>query len=158
MKIFYNLNNEPKPQVVEVSEEISVKEFIKLISKNESVAESMHLFLDDTDDVIDPNKTLKDAGVLNKHHVTGHPCRQIKVIIEFNGLSEKLHVGAGVTINALIKRAARLFGITPQDAAQMILKLNGVEQPSTVHIGTLVSPESKCTVTLELCKKVVAQG
>lgn len=158
-KLFYNLNNEAQPSSVEVNDEITVGEFIKIISTKHSITEQLNLFLIDGDEIIDLQVTLTEIGIgKHHHHVICHKCKEVKAIVVFNGEEYPFHVKPGVTIAELTKKACAHFKITGQDAAKQVLKLNNEEQPSDLHLGKLVSEETHCSVRLELCPKVVANG
>ncbi len=117
------------------------------------------VFLEDEDQALADETTL--VSIAGKHglrlHV--HRCQRVAVKVTYSGRGVDRAFGPGVTVGAVKRWAAKEFGITKEDAAELILQIAGTqEQPDVdVHIGTLAARPA-CGVSFDLVPNPRIQG
>jgi hypothetical protein len=87
-------------------------------------------------------------------------CRHVEVTVRFNGEDAKRRFPPGATVGRVHHWAARrAFDMTPRDAAEHVLQLQG--SPSRpdrdVHIGTLTGRDT-CCVAFDLVPRKRVEG
>ncbi len=102
-----------------------------------------------------PDETIVVALRLHVTH-----CRHIEVSVRFNGEDAKRRFPPSATVARVHHWAARrAFHLTPRDAAEHVLQLQGtVKRPDRdVHIGTLAEGKM-CAVAFDLVPRKRVEG
>jgi hypothetical protein len=122
-----------------------------------------YVFLDDEDEPVDIQLSLvaivRTDEPTHHHHLHHHPCRQITVVVFYNGMNKEVPASAGTRVESVLLRAISLFGIDPVTGADLVLRRQGTEAdlPPSTHIGSLV-PRGSCTISLNLLPGHREQG
>lgn len=98
------------------------------------------VFAHESDAPLDPDSTLKAAGISDKHRVHVHRCKKVEVTLHFNEVTEKLHFPPSATVDKVKKEFVKNLHMSPIDATEHVLQLCGSTdrpEPDT-HIGSLV--------------------
>lgn len=161
-KIYFHSEGEKTPQIIEVPESITIKELIQKTGLGKDAShksEEVIICREDGEEFIDIKMTLKEAGIGHKHHIHCHRCKHVEVTISYvSGMKHEFKVAPGLTIGAMIKKAAHQFHIDPPTIPTLILKDDaGNTLDESVHIGSIVH-FPKCSVHLVLCPKIIIQG
>jgi hypothetical protein len=91
-------------------------------------------------------------------HVTR--CHKVEVVVRFNGEDAQRRFPPSATVERVHRWAARrVFGLTPRDAAEHVLQIQGTNtRPDRdVHIGTLTDGKI-CAVAFDLVPRKRVEG
>lgn len=125
-------------------------------------SEDGHLFLEDSDEPLDHNKTLGELGIEQHAPVLACHCKHVHVVVDFAG---KTPVEKSFSPPARVKAvkdwavAVPEFGIEPIERPRFGLFIPVEEKPlnEATRIGSLVH-KGDCKVTLELALRERWQG
>jgi hypothetical protein len=125
-----------------------------------SVGPDDHLWLEDVDEEIDANQSVRGAGLTHRGHLHVSRCRQVTVQVSYNGAAKDHRFRPAARIERVFDWAVskRGFGLTPTDAAEHVLQITGTNvQPDLAdHIGSFV--DKRCVVSLSLVPKIRNEG
>lgn len=113
----------------------------------------------------DQDEPLADAVtfdlLVGKHGVRmhAHRCRRVVTKVTYSGRTVEHTFGPGTTVGNVKRWAASEFGISKEDAAELILQIAGShDQPDVdVHIGSLTSCPA-CSIVFDLVPNARIQG
>jgi hypothetical protein len=91
-------------------------------------------------------------------HVTR--CHKVEVVVRFNGEDAQRRFPPSATVERVHRWAARrAFGLSPRDAAEHVLQIQGTTlwPDRDVHIGTLTEGKT-CAVTFNLVPRKRVEG
>lgn len=117
------------------------KSLLALIEK-EAGEEAVHVYIEDEDD---ENALQALARVSDGLRVHLHRQKGIDVIVRYAGRDVRRTFRPSATVARVKKWAARELGITPSDAAELMLQVTGTDTrpDSDTHIGSLVRSPAK---------------
>lgn len=124
---------------------------VRLIEKHGGASDCL-LFVEDEDDPVDDEQTVKDraGGKGLKLHL--NRCRHVAVSVTYNGETIERKFTPAATV-ARVKRwaAERKFGMTEDEAGEHVLQIAGThERPAPgTHIGAL-TPRGSCAIAFDL--------
>ncbi len=146
MELFTHTQGNEHPEIIEVEASAQVRTLLVEGDPDD------HIWIEEVDEEVDLDITLEAAGIQHHHHMHRGHCRQVEVVVRFNGNYEHTYSPA-TTIKTIEKWA---FGpeaakLSKEQAAEHVLAQPGADHflEDGVHIGSLVTPGS-CTVTLDL--------
>ena len=118
----------------------------------ECVGDGALVWLEGGKDPLDPGKTLKEAGVVDRCHVHVSACRAVVVKVRFGGDSVEGSFPPVATADSILKWAAspKGFKMTDSEAAKHVLAAceSGTELDQADHIGFFVDDD--CSACLDL--------
>ena len=122
------------------------------IARKHALTGELLLFLEDGDELVDHELSLrKHAGRTGiKLHL--HRCRHVEVAVTFNNETVRDRFSPAATMAKIKKWAAqRKFGMSDEEAGEHVLQIAGThDRPAAgAHIGTLVSC-SACRIAFDL--------
>lgn len=154
MELFTHTPGNEHPEIIEIEATALVRELLA-----EETADG-HIWIEEIDEEIDLDITLEAAGIRHHHHVHRGRCRQVEVVVRFNGDHERTYRPA-TTIKAVEKWAfgPKVADLSPEQAAKHVLAVPGADHflDSGVHVGSLVTPGS-CKVVLDLLPRSRFEG
>lgn len=117
------------------------------------------VFLEDQDEPLSDGVTVESLSGKHGVRLHIHRCRRVSVRVAYSGRVVEHVFGPGRTIGAVKKSTAKEFGISKEDAAELILQIAGThEQPDLdVHIGTLAACPT-CSISFDLVPNPRIQG
>lgn len=117
------------------------------------------VFLEDGDEPLEDTATLESQPSKHGVRLHVHRCRRVAVNVKYSDRTMEHAFAPGVTVGTVKSLAAKQFGITKEDAAELILQIAGTkEQPDVdVHIGTLATCPA-CAIALDLVPNSRIQG
>lgn len=131
-------------------------------------AEGRRIFLEDVHGQIDGDAVVEELLPIatSEEQVSGplrlhvSRCRSVEVVVRFNNETAEREFSPSATIERVRRWAAlRAFGMTPRDAAEHVLQLEGgTERPDRdVHVGVFVT-SGRCTVAFDLIPSKRVEG
>ena len=138
--------------------ETTVREIVVLLLESEDG----HLFLDDSEEPLDHDKTLKELGIKGHSHIHASHCKRVEVGVEYAGKGpvEKTFPPTA-KIKAVKDWAVALpeFGIEAVERPKFGLFIPGDKNPlsEAARIGSLAH-KGECKVILELALRERWQG
>jgi hypothetical protein len=155
MELFMHTHTKEDPDLIEIEESAKVRDLV-LESEPEG-----KIWLQDADDEIDLDLTLKDAGIGHRHHLHRGHCKRVEVVVRFNGVEHRESYAPGTVIKSVYRWAAgdRGFNLSPDQAAKHVLVVPGADHflSDNVHIGSLAGAKT-CLVTLDLVPRERYEG
>lgn len=154
MELFTHSPGDENPEIVELEPTALVRE---LLVDGDGAG---RVWIQDVDEEVDLDATLKVAGIQHHHHIHRGRCRRVEVVVRFNGNHERTF-GPGTTIK-IVERWAfgpEVANLSPEQAAKHVLAEPGADHflDAGVHVGSLVKPGS-CTVVLDLLPRSRFEG
>jgi hypothetical protein len=154
MELFAHTVGKEHPDTVEIEETALVR---TLLVEEDGQG---HVWLEEVDEELDLDVTLKDAGVRHHHHVHRGQCHRVEVVVRWNGDHECTYAPA-TTITMVEKWAfgPEVANLSPEQAAKHVLAEAGADHflEGGAHVGSLVKPGS-CRVVLDLLPRSRFQG
>ena len=154
MELFTHSPGNEHPEIVEIEPTALVRELLVDGDGDGRV------WIQDVDEEVDLDTTLKAAGIRHHHHIHRGHCHRVEVVVRFNGNHEHTY-GPGTTIKIVEKWAfgPEVANLSPEQAAKHVLAEPGADHflDAGVHIGSLVKPGS-CTVVLDLLPRSRFEG
>jgi hypothetical protein len=146
----------------------SLAEALANLERPVPCGEGLLIFVEDMHAPLDPETTVEELLPLCadeeaivvplRLHVSR--CRHVEVSVRFNGEHVKRPFPPGATIGRVHHWAARrAFGLSPRDAAEHVLQIQGAQQrpDRDVHIGTL-TVGTTCSVAFDLVPRKRVEG
>lgn len=123
------------------------------------VDEGMAVFLEDGEERVDESATVESLAGKHGVRLHLHRCHRIAVKVTYSARTVENAFGPGTSIGAVKRWAAGKFGISKDDAAELLLQIAGThEQPDVdVHIGTLAACPA-CALAFDLVPNPRIQG
>jgi hypothetical protein len=117
------------------------------------------LFLEDQDEPLADAVTVDSLAGNHGVRLHVHRCRHVSIKVTYSGRVVEHVFGPGKTVGAVKKWAAKMLGISQEDAAELILQVAGThEQPDVdIHIGTLAACPA-CAIAFDLVPSPRIQG
>jgi hypothetical protein len=119
-----------------------------------------HAWLQDTDEPLDPERTLADVGIDDRKHVHISRCRRVEVSVRYGGESKNKAFSPAATINRVFDWAtgAQGFNLTPTEKAKHTLSICGATtQPDRAdHVGSYADHD--CKACFDLAPKERFEG
>ena len=126
----------------------------------ECVPDGAFVWLEDGKEVLDPDKTLAEVGVVDRCHVHVSSCKFITVKVRFGGDSIEEPVPPAATAGSILKWAASPegFKLTDSEAAKHLLVICGTntELDQADHIGFFADDD--CSVCVDLVPRERFEG
>jgi hypothetical protein len=121
--------------------------------------QKFQVWLENSDEPLDTNETLINAGIKKHSRLHVHVCHRIKVTVNYQNKTETHPFAPSTTIGVVKKWADKKFGLSDVDATEHALQLcNSVERPSVdVHLGSLVTT-TDCAICFDLVPKQRIEG
>jgi hypothetical protein len=115
----------------------------------------------DSDEPLDVNLSVHDAGLRDHQHVHCGPCASIKVSVRFNGSTVAHSFRPAVSVATVLAWATgpNGFGLASDQVPKhtlIIVNADSTLAPGT-HVGSLV-PHGSCEVVVDLVPKVRFEG
>jgi hypothetical protein len=161
--IYVHTHEGADPKLVKAAEDSSVQQLIDTITAASGLKsnpdEKVLLFLEDNDEPLETHRKLSECEIRHRHHVHCHRCHRIMVSVFYN---EEKHTTfpPSAMVKRVLKWAIKEFKLTPADAADKILVLQGSakdELQLDAHIGSFARPH-QCSVNLCLTAPVEVHG
>lgn len=156
--VYVQSEGRPNPQIVKVSIRGNVRDLLDAVKPGEP--EDAAVFLQDEDEELDLDLSLKQAGILEKPRIhLGRRRRRIEVTVHFNGETQSRRFGPGSTVARVTKWAIRAFnlsGAKETEYALLLCESDKFLSPDT-HIGCLLKPK-ECELCFDLVLEDAAQG
>ena len=118
------------------------------------------VWLEDSKEALEPDKTLAEAGVVERCHVHVSSCKIVVVKVRFNGDSVEDSFPPAATAASILKWAASPegFKLTDSEAAKHLLAVCGTktELDQADHIGLFADVD--CSVCLDLLPRERFEG
>jgi hypothetical protein len=154
MELFTHTPGNEHPEIIEIEATALVRE---LLVENDPDG---HVWIEEIDEQVDLDMTLEAAGIGHHHHVHRGHCREVEVVVRWNGNHERTY-GPARTIKTVEKWAfgEKVADFSKEQAAKHVLAVPGADHflEATVHIGSLVTPGT-CKVTLDLLPRSRFEG
>ena len=126
-----------------------------------TLANGETVWIEDTDVVVDMDRTLKDAGIGDRCHVHVNRCNRVEVDVTFNGAEKDHKFAPATTIGRVFEWATgkQGFNLSKEDRVEHTLQLcrTNIWPRRTEHIGSFVTPDD-CKVCFELVPKHRFEG
>ena len=140
---------------IEVDPDMTVSDFAK-----ECLGEGALVWVEDSKDTLDPDKTLTEVGVVDRCHVHVSTCKEVLVKVRFGGDSIEESFPPPTSADLILKWAAGpdAFKLTDTEAAKHLLAICGTdtELDQADHIG--VYADDHCSVCLDLLPRERFEG
>lgn len=154
MELFLHTEGGEEPDIVGVEASAKVRELLAGQDPDAKV------WIEDSEEEIDPDLTLEEAGIRHRHHVYRGRCRRVEVVVRFNGEHTR-EFGPNSTIKKVFHWASgkKAFDLSPEQAAKHVLAVPGADHflADGVHVGSLITPGT-CKVVLDLCPRERFEG
>ena len=139
-----------------------VRDIIKSVSEQcgiDAGAENINVLIEDSDDEIPLDATLKEVGIKHRHRVHLHRCRRVEVSVNFNSVTKAQTFSPGATIAKVKRWADDAFELKGIDATEHALQICGTnKRPDLdVHVGSLVQ-HPQCQICFDLVPKKRVEG
>jgi len=117
------------------------------------------MLVEDSDQQLDLDVRLNDAGIRHRHRLHCHRCREVGLTINFNGASKAHSFPPSKSMGSVKKWADNEFGLKGVDATEHALQLcrTNTRPDQDVHIGALVQ-YPHCQVCFDLVPKKRVEG
>jgi hypothetical protein len=148
--------------LVRVPHDGIVRDILKSVSEQcgiEAREENINVLIEDNDDEIPLDATLKEAGIRHRHRVHLHRCRRVEVSVNFKSVTKPQSFSTGTTIAKIKRWADDVFGLKGIDATEHALQICGTnERPDLdVHVGSIVQ-YPQCQICFDLVPKKRVEG
>lgn len=121
--------------------------------------EGIEVWSEDTEDPLDRDTTVAEAGLADRAHVHRSRCRRVAVTVRFNGESRDRKFSPAVTVERVFRWAVgpQGFDLPPDQRAKHTLGVtgSGVEADRDAHVGSLATD---CAVSFDLAPKARYAG
>lgn len=152
-------------QLVRVAEQSTLRELFGKLGSSfteataASAADEFIFLLEDSEQELASDKSLKEIGIKNRERIHIHRCRKVKVSVNFNGKEIADEFPPSRTIAKVKRWADKQFGIEGVDATEHALQICGTAKrpDEDVHIGALVR-HPNCQVCFDLVPKKRVEG
>jgi hypothetical protein len=146
----------------------SLAEVLANLERPVPQGESLLIFVEDMHAPLDPGTTVEELlplcvdeeAIVVPLRLHLSRCRHVEVSARFNGEGAKRRFPPGATIGRVRHWAARrAFGLSPRDAAEHVLQIQGTQKrpDRDIHIGTLTAGTT-CSVAFDLVPRKRVEG
>ncbi|MGV7977093.1 MAG: hypothetical protein AB2L16_09500 [Anaerolineaceae bacterium] len=152
----------PRPTLIKISAQCNVRDIID-VAKDKGLkienGEAPQVWLEDQDEPLPFDLSLKEAGIKRRGRVHVHTCPRIHVVVNFQSRSEQHPFSPSTTIHTVKRWADKKFGLSEVDASEYALQVCGsTDRPSDdIQIGSLVQL-GQCRVCFDLVSKERVEG
>ena len=140
---------------VKVEPDMKVRDFAK-----ECLGERALVWLEDGKDPLDPEKMLREVGVVERCHLHVSTCKGVLVKVRFGGDSIEESLPPPTSVDFILKWAASPegFKLTDSEAAKHLFTICGTETEldQADHIGFYADDD--CSVCLDLVPRERFEG
>ncbi len=140
---------------IKVEPEMKVRDFAI-----ECLGEGASIWIEDSKEVLDPEKTLAEVGIVERCHIHVSICKGIVVKVRFGGDSIEDSFPPHTIADSILKWAASPegFKLTNSEAAKHVLAICGTdtELDQADHIGFYTDDD--CSVCLDLLPRERFEG
>lgn len=161
IEVFIQGEGLPDTALVEVAEGCRIRDVVDAARAKglDACERESAVFFEDSDESIDPERTLEDAGVGHRKRLHVHRCRKVAVTVNFNERQAEREFPPSATIKRVKAWAAREFDLSKVDASEHALQVCGSpERPDEdQHLGCLVARPG-CSVCFDLVAKQRVEG
>lgn len=165
IEVFLQIEGVTEVKLVRVPQNGTVRDLLEAARANgitvPNSGENVVVLLEDSDEVLELDKKLKEVGIGHRHRVHCHRCRRVEVTVNFNGRAESKAFPSSTTVKRVKKwaDAKDQFDLKGVDATDHVLQICGtnVRPDEDTHIGTLVRHPS-CKLCFDLVPKVRVEG
>jgi hypothetical protein len=163
IELFLQGEGIPEIRLLKVASDLTVKELIEQAKAHSANLppgnEKFFLLLENSDEELPLNSTLKEAGIQHRHRIHCHRCRKIEITVNFNGESKSHHFSPANTVAKVKAWADDKFDLKGKDATEHVLQLcdSNVRPNEDTHIGSLVHFPN-CTLCFDLVPKKRVEG
>jgi len=118
-----------------------------------------YIFIEDAEEPVAPNISLKEAPISQHSSVHFHHCRRIKTYVTYNGRTDEHNFSPSTTIRQVKKWAVNAFGLSATDASDHLLEVcnPNLRPDGDVHLGSLTD-RTTCSVCFNLVAKSRVEG
>ncbi|WP_416901361.1 hypothetical protein [Micromonospora echinospora] len=121
--------------------------------------EDEKVFVVDDEAELDVTVTVEALLAGRPGHLATSACRQIAVTVGYAGADKVVKVHPAIRLRQVRKRAIAAFGISPADAADLVLRLPGETEDLDLNAPvTTIVPRQTCSTTVDLVHTVRPQG
>jgi hypothetical protein len=163
IEIFLQGEMVPEIQIVKVPRHGTVRDLLKSARANNIILPeqggSLAIFLEDSEEDIDLNISLEDAGIKHRSRLHCHRHKRIEVSINFMSETRTHQFSPSTTVAKVKRWADEKFRLNGPDATDHVLQLCGTNKrpDEDVHIGALVCHPSHC-LCFDLVPKIRVEG
>ena len=154
MELFTHGPGNEHPDLIEIEETALVR---TLLVENDGDGQ---VWLEEIAEELDLDITLQAAGISHHHHVHRGHCRNVEVVVRWNGNHEHTYPPSA-TIGKVEKWAfgGEVAHFSPEQAATHVLAEPGADHflEIGVHVGSLTKA-GECRVTLDLLPRSRFEG
>jgi hypothetical protein len=148
--------------LIRVPQDAIVRDIIKAVNEQcgiEAREDNINVVIEDNDDEIPLDTTLKEVGIRNRHRLHLHRCRRVEVSVNFNSVTKVESFSPGATIAKIKRWADDTFELKGIDATEHALQICGTnKRPDLdVHVGSLVQ-HPQCQICFDLVPKKRVEG
>ncbi|MFC7279218.1 hypothetical protein ACFQS1_35100 [Paractinoplanes rhizophilus] len=124
-----------------------------------AVEEDEKVYPVDEEGELDLDLTLEALLTGRPGHLAVSTCREVAVTVGYAGRDEVVRVHPATRLRRVRRRAIEQFGISPADAADLVLRVPGGAEDLdlTAPVSSIV-PKHTCAVTVDLVHTVRPQG
>lgn len=155
MELFLHSEKGPVPAIVDVQESMTVREVLLLFASDQE-----GLWIEGSEDELDANLTLEQAGVHHRHHIHHHRCRRVTVVVRHIDEERQHEFSPAATVGTVLTWAlgSDAFNIPEEQRPEYgFLSCNeGKAIPDDTHVGSLTG--AGCEACLSLVRKHNPQG
>jgi hypothetical protein len=152
MQIYLHSEGHEDPELVEVDETITVKEF--LVDRDGEL-----LWIEEVDEAVAADLTFVAAGIEHRGHVHVGRCAKVEVSVRYGGETKKRKFAPTAHIRKVVKWATGPdgFNLSEDESAKHILELPGSDHrvPDRTHVGSVAHD---CALVLDLRPKIRHEG
>lgn len=160
-EVFFHGIGRDNVKLIRVQEDFLIVDVLR-VAKEAGVVdildEACEIFLEESEDPIDKQHSLRHLGVRERAHFVYHHCRKIEVSVSYNGQVKTAHFSPATKISKVLKWAIKAFGLTGTDATNKVLRTeNNEELANDLRLGSLVR-HPNCNIKLFLTAIVLVEG
>ena len=160
-EVFFHGIGRDNVKLIRVQEDFLIVDVLK-VAKGAGVVgildEACEIFLEESEEPVDKNHSLRHLGARERGHFIYHHCRKIEVSVSYNGEVKTSHFSPSAKIGKVLKWAIKAFELTGTDATNKVLRLeNNEELANDLRLGSLVH-HPHCHIKLFLTAVVLVEG
>ena len=152
--------------VLSASPEDTVAEVIAKSDHVDAKQADLLIFLEDIAGALDRDAVVEellplaaDDDVVGPLRLHCTRCRKVDIVVRFNGEETKRHFPPSATVERVRRWAARAFKLSPCDAAEHVLQMQGktTRPDRDIHIGALTEGKT-CAVGFDFVPSKRVEG
>jgi hypothetical protein len=165
--IFFQGNGLSDIAVVTASREDTIAAVLSKLDHADKEHEDLLVFIEDLPGALDRDAVVEellpltsDEDALGSLRLHVSRCRKVDVAVRFNGEDARRGFPPSATVERVRRWAARrAFGLSPRDAAEHVLQVQGttIRPDRDTHIGVLTSGKT-CAVAFDLVPSKRVEG